>query len=73
MINLITTNSGTYTLEEYKKKVDIVCDAFIKYWHGKISVQELEKAKKDSGLSYCEIANIQYDASFIDRKNKRGE
>lgn len=70
---MIKTLSGEYTIEEYKEKENTLVDAFIKYWHGKISAQDLEKAKEDSGLSIWEIKNIQYDASFIDRDNERGE
>lgn len=63
---MITTQSGEYTLEEYREKEKALADAFKKFWKNEIDKNALEKAKKDSGFSYCEIKNVQYDASFED-------
>lgn len=67
---MITTPSGTYTLEELMRIERNLRNNFKMFWNGMISVWELEQAKKDSGLSYGEIKSIQYDASMEVAKEK---
>ncbi len=65
---MVTTASGTYTVEQHKRIENRVKQAFKDYWHDKISVWQLEEIKERSRLSPGEIQSIQYTASLEDRK-----
>ena len=65
---MITTLSGTYTIEQYNAIVERVANAFRLYWQGAIDFKHLERIKKQSQLSYAEIKNIQYDTSIKEMK-----
>ena len=63
---MITTISGTYTLEEYKQIENKVKQAYKDFWNKKITITEHKKILEESGLSYAEIKSIQYQASLED-------
>lgn len=63
---MITTTSGTYTIEEYEKIHKTLEQAFIDFWHGRITIEEHKKILKDSGFTDAEIRGAQYSASFKD-------
>lgn len=63
---MITTISGTYTLEEYKQIENNVKQAYKDFWDNKITIEEHRKILEESGLSYAEIKGLQYQASLED-------
>ena len=67
---MVTTPSGSYTYDEIMLIERELGEKFKWFWKGIISGEELERAKKDSGLSSGEIASVQYTASMQVAKEK---
>lgn len=61
---MVTTASGTYTIDQYKRIENRVKKAFKDYWNGDITVWQLEEIKQRSKLSGGELKSIQYIASM---------
>lgn len=61
---MITTQSGTYTVQQYKNITETLKTTFKRYWAGKVTHDELETVKAMTGLSYAEIKDCQYQASI---------
>jgi len=61
---MVTTPSGTYTIEQYKKIEKKISKGFQDFWSNKITKEDLEKIFKKSGLSRGEISSIQYSTSL---------
>lgn len=61
---MITTQSGTYTIETYKKIENTIKQAYKDLWNNKITIQEHKRILEQSGLSHAEIQSLQYQASL---------
>lgn len=61
---MVTTQSGTYTIESYKKIENIIKQAYKDLWNNKITIQEHKKILKKTGFSEGEIRSLQYQASL---------
>ena len=61
---MITTQSGTYTIESYKKIENTIKQAYKDLWNNKITIQEHKKLLEKTGFSEGEIRSLQYQASL---------
>lgn len=61
---MITTLSGTYTVQQYENITDTLKTTFKRYWQGKCNWKELDTIKAITGLSHAEIETCRYEASL---------